>query len=109
MTDLFEVFGSACGDIESLVHWSDTIAGKFLVRLNEVVVRTNLDGMVTLVGDFEFDVLASSVDNDALLLRDDRAREVRGICEMRREWAETSRIALPTYHHHDLQIWCYVR
>ena len=38
--------------------------------------------------DFEFDVLASLVDNDVLLLRDDRAREVRGICErkkMRRE------------------------
>ena len=77
----FEAYGCTCGDIESLVDCLDTIGGKCLVRLHEVVVRANLDWTVALVGDFEFDAVTSPVDNDAFLLRDDGAREVQGIYE----------------------------
>ena len=77
----FEAYGCSCGDVEWLVHCLDTIEGKWLVRLDEVVVRANLDGTVAVVGDFGFDAVTSSVDNGAFFLRDDGAREVQGIYE----------------------------
>ena len=44
-----EAYSCACGEIKSLAHCLDTIKDRFLVRLNEVIVRANLDGTVALV------------------------------------------------------------